>query len=201
MREQLQEKELYFLAKLKQREQEFAIKADARATELQKQWGAELRVRKEEWERQTDTRVRAVESRLALEAQQREELFQAKFRQRDQQWEVKLESVRAETKSQNEEQFQTKSWQRERELAAQFTAQTEAHLAAARTQWEAESDKKMRAAIEPFRALLARTEKERDEARQSANDSARQVETLEAQLNEASSFLSSWKNGKKLVGA
>jgi hypothetical protein len=47
----------------------------------------------------------------------------------------------------------------------------------------------------------ARTEKERDEARQSANEVANQAQSLEKKLNEASSFLNTWRNGKSLVGA
>ena len=55
--------------------------------------------------------------------------------------------------------------------------------------------RKMRAAIEPFKALLARTEKERDEARQTAFENSRQVQSLEKKLTDASLFLNGWKNG------
>jgi hypothetical protein len=48
--------------------------------------------------------------------------------------------------------------------------------------------------------MLARMEQERDEAEQSASDRARQVQNLEKRLNEASSFLSTWRNGKNPVG-
>ena len=71
---------------------------------------------------------------------------------------------------------------------------------AAQAQWETESENKMRAAIEPFKALLVRTEKERDEANQSASESARHMQKLEKKLTEASSFLNSWRDGKRLVG-
>ena len=71
---------------------------------------------------------------------------------------------------------------------------------AAQTQLEKESEKKARAAIEPFKALLARAEEERDEARQSAAESGHHVQNLEKKLTEASSFLNGWRNGKKLVG-
>jgi len=43
---------------------------------------------------------------------------------------------------------------------------------------------------------LVRTEKERDEANQSASDSARHMQNLEKKLTEASSFLNGWKNAK-----
>ena len=65
---------------------------------------------------------------------------------------------------QKEEAAQAKAKQREQDLVAQLTAQAEARQMAAQAQWETESEKKTRAAIEPFKALLARTEKERDEA-------------------------------------
>ena len=84
---------------------------------------------------------------------------------------------------------------------AQLNAQTEARLSAAQAQWEAESDKRTRAAIEPLKALLARTEKERDDAKQSAFETERQVQSLEKKLNEASSFLNGWRNGKSLAAA
>ena len=72
---------------------------------------------------------------------------------------------------------------------------------AAEEQWETESENKMRAAIEPFKVLLVRTEKERDEATQSASDSARHMQNLEKKLTEASSFLTAWKDGKDLLAA
>jgi hypothetical protein len=148
-----------------------AIRADARETELQNQWASDLRVRQEEWELQAESRVRATETRFVHEVQQKDEAAQAKARQREQ------------------------------DLVAQLTAQAEARQMAAQAQWDTESEKKTRTAIEPFKALLARSEKERDEARQTASESARQVQTLEKKLTEASSFLNGWRNGKNLVGA
>ena len=49
MQQELQQKELTFQAKLKQREQELTLKADTRETELQNQWVSDLRAREEEW--------------------------------------------------------------------------------------------------------------------------------------------------------
>jgi len=57
-----------------------------------------LRVREEEWKRQSESRLSAAETRLSHEAQQKEELFQSKSRQRDQQWQVKVDAVQAELK-------------------------------------------------------------------------------------------------------
>ena len=71
---------------------------------------------------------------------------------------------------------------------------------AAQAQWEADSEKKIRAAIEPLKALLARAEQERDEARESASAGTRQVQHLETKLTEVSSFLNTWRNGKTVSG-
>jgi hypothetical protein len=158
LKQDLQDKELAFQAKLKQRDQELALKADARETELRKQLASDLRAREEDWERQTQARIRTTEARLAREAQEKEEHHLAKSRQREEQWQVKLDGVLAELQSQT-------------------------------------------AAIEPFKEQLARAEKERDEARQIANESTRHVETMEKKFAEASSFLTGWKNGKRSVGA
>ena len=171
LKQELQQKELVFQGKLKQREQELAIRAGARETELQNQWAADLRVREEEWEHQAESRFRATETRLDLEAQQKDEAAQARGKQREQ------------------------------DLVARLTAQAEARQTAAQAQWDAESEKKTRAAIEPFKTLLARAEKERDEAKQTAFESSRQVQSLEKKLTEASSFLNGWRNGNHVVGA
>jgi hypothetical protein len=225
--QELQQKELNFQAKLKQREQELILRAEARETELQNQWASDLRAGEEEWEHQAESRVRAMEARFVSEAQQKEELFLSKSRQRDQQWQAKLDTARAEQQTlteevrrrreeadanlreletklhnemqQKEEAALGKARQREQDLVTQLTAQAEVRLMATQALWERESEKKARAAIEPFKATLVRTEKERDEARQAASEAARQVQTLEKRLTEASSFLNTWRNGKPLV--
>jgi hypothetical protein len=230
LREELQQKELTFHAKLKQSEQELSSKAATREAELQDQWASNSRVRDEEWEREAESRVRATETRLGQEAQQKEELFQSKSRQRDQQWQVKLDTVRAELQTQAEQALhrrdaeaeaglreletrfrremqqkddgaQAQARQREQTLVAELTAQAEARQIAAEEQWQKESEKKVSAAISPFKALLARTEKERDEAKQSASVALSQVRVLEKKLTEASSFLTDWGNGDHLVGS
>ncbi len=218
LREELQQKELAYLAKLKQREAELTDRAAVRETELKKQWASELRARDEEWEREAESRVRATETRLGHEAQQKEELFQSQSLQRDQQWQVKLDAVRAELQAQNDQVIRRRETeaearlrtletdlrkemlqkddasraeakQREQDLIAQLAAQAEAQKMVAQ-QWEAESEKRTRAAIEPLKDLLARAEKERDAA-------ASQVQNLESKLTEVSSFLNGWKNGKQ----
>jgi hypothetical protein len=230
LKQELQQKELAFQAKLKQREQELALRADARETELQHQWASDLRVREEEWEHQAQARVRTTETRLGLEAQQKEELFLSKSRQRDQQWQTKLDGIRAEFQSQTDEvlrrrdaeaeaslrdleanlrrEMQQKqeaaaalARQREQDLVDQLNAEAEARHLAAKVEWETQFQTKTRAVIEPIKSQLVRTEKERDEAAQAALDHARQVENLEKKLTEASTFLTGWRNGKHPVGA
>jgi len=218
-REELQQKELAFHAKLKQRELELTNRAAARETELQNQWTSDLRAREEEWERQAESRVGDIQTRLGEEAQRKEELFQSQLRQRDQQWQVKLEAVRAELQTKTEQVLrreleadaglrelearlrkemqqkddaaQATARQREQDLVAQVTAQAEAQQMAAQQQWETESEKKTRAAVEPLKELLARTEKERDAA-------VSHVQGLESKLTEASLFLNGWKNRKSV---
>src|ERR1044071_2878472 len=228
-KQEFQQKETAFQAKLKQREQELAVKAETRETELQNQFASDLRVREEEWERQAEARVRAVENRLGLEAQQQEEVVLSKSRQRDQQWQGKMEGGRAELQAQNkealrrreleaeaglrelesqlrkemqqrDESLQARAKQRENELIAELNAQAHARHQAAQAEWETEFQTKTRLAIEPFKDQLARIEKERDEARHSATEGARQVQHLEKKLTEASSFFSNWRNGKTVSG-
>jgi hypothetical protein len=229
LKQELQQKELAFQAKLKQREQELGAKADARETELQAHFASDLRARQEEWEHETEARLRTAEGRLAADSQQKEEQFASKSRQRDQQWQAKLDTLRTELQTQTEEvrrrrdetesslreleaslrqemaqkeeTLQAKSKQREQDLVTQLSAQADVRQMAAQAIWERESEKKVRAAMEPLKTQLARAEKERDEARENATDNARHVQTLEKKLTEASSFLSTWRNGKSVVDA
>ncbi len=218
LKQELQQKELAFHARLKQREQELLLAAEARETELQNQRVADLRAREEEAERQAELRVRAAETRFSQDAQQKEELLLSKLRQRDQHWQAKLDGVRAEMQAQTkdavrrreadsesalreleshlrkemqqkEEAILSKARHREDELVAQLTAQSDARHLAAQALWETEAEKKARAAVEPFRALLTRAEKERDEAKQSAAESTRKVQSLEQKLTEVSTFV------------
>ena len=76
--------------------------------------------------------------------------------------------------------------QREQELTSQLNAQAQTRLADAQAQWEKESESK-----------LELIEKERDDAREAAVESARHVEEMEKKLGEATSFFNGWKNGRK----
>jgi hypothetical protein len=138
---------------------------------MQAQLEQDLRRRGSDLEHQLEAQARDADTRLKQELQQRELAFQAKLKQR------------------------------ELDLTAQLTVQAEARQTAAQAHWEKEAEKKTRAAIEPFEAQLAQAERERDDARESAAESARQLQDLEKQLTEASSFLAGRRNGKNnLVG-
>jgi hypothetical protein len=100
---------------------------------------------------------------------------------------------------QQDEAAKAQSRQREQDLIAELSAKAEDRHLAARAQWEAESERKTLAAMDTLKTVLGRAEKERDDARQSAAESASHVQTLEKKLTEASSFLSGWRNGKKLA--
>ncbi len=219
LREELQKRDAQFLTKLKEREQELAAKADARTAELQRQWALELTARQEDLERRAEERISAGESRLGEEAQHKEELFQSKMRQRDQQWQAKVDATLAESQAQNEEALRRRGAEadsalraletqlleemQQKEMVAQAKAMQHEQeaIAQVRTLWEAESEAKIFAAMESFRGLLDRAERERDEARQSALEGVRRVENLEKKLTEASSFFSSWRNGNNLTEA
>ncbi|MFO1514578.1 MAG: hypothetical protein U1F83_16990 [Verrucomicrobiota bacterium] len=102
LKQELQQKELAFEAQLKQREQELAAKAVARETALQSEWTDDLRAHEQEWERQAEARVRATEARLGQEARQKDEIFEVKLRQREQQLLAEFEARQAEFQTQTQ---------------------------------------------------------------------------------------------------
>src|SRR5205823_8385125 len=117
------------------------------------------------------------------------------LRRRDAEAEASLHELEAQLRKelqQKEEAAQAMAKQREQDLVAELSAQAEARHLAAKVEWETGFQTKTRAAIEPLKLQLARTEKERDEATQSASESARQVQNMEKKLTEASSFLNGW---------
>jgi hypothetical protein len=114
-----------------------------------------------------------------------------------------LEARLRKEMQEKEEAAQAEASLREQELVIRFNAQAEARLIAAEEQWQkrwqTEVEEKVRATSSAFKVQLARTEKERDEANESAAAALGRVQDLEEKLSEASSFLNGWKNGKHLV--
>jgi hypothetical protein len=204
LKEELQQKEAAFHAKLKQREQELATRAAAREAELQTQLAEDLRAREEEWEQQTQSRVRAIENRVAQDAQQKEDVFQLKLRQREQQLQAQFDARQAELQSQRDrdvrkrEMESVEAAQREQHLVARLEAQSEAHQIAQK-EWATELEI-TRASIEPLKAMLVRAEKERDEAKQAAEEGTRMFENLRKKSVEASSLLNGWENRDSMAG-
>jgi hypothetical protein len=198
--QETQQREEMLQIKMRQREQQLQSQVEARQAELKTHWEQELHNREQEWERNAEAAARATESRWTTEMQQKEELFQSKLRQRDQQWQAKLDTVRVELQAQKEQEQRRRELelaearQHEEDLSAQLAEQAAAReMVEKQLKTELES---ARANIEPLKLLLARVEQERDEAIQSASESVRQAQDMEKKLTEASSLLTGWKNGK-----
>ena len=229
-KQEVQQREEAGQIRLRQREQQLQAQAEVQFSELQAQSDQEVRRLQSEHERHLEAQSREANMRLKQELQQKEEVYISKSRQRDQQWQARLDTARAEMEAKNEEALRrreietdaslrevedhlrkemqqkeeaavAKAKLREQDLITQLNAQAESRLLAAQVQWETEAEKRSRAAIEPFKALLAKTEKERDEAKHTAFEGSRHVQDLEKKLTEASSFLNGWRNGKILVEA
>jgi hypothetical protein len=103
--QEAQQKEEAFQVKIRQREQQLQAQLDARQAELQAKWDQDLHSHEQEWARSAEASTRAIESRWLAEMQQKEELFQSKLRQRDQQWQVKLDVLREELQAQTEQEL------------------------------------------------------------------------------------------------
>jgi len=163
----------------------------------QKEEILEIKIRQREQQLQADFDARQAELQGQTEhVRRRREVESADAGQRamrEQEAQLRQEML------QKVEAVQVKAKQREQELLAQLTAQTEGNQMAAQ-HWKTELET-MRRNIEPLNALLVRTEKERDEARQSASEGVRHVQDLEKKLMDASSLLTGWKNGKNSVAA
>lgn len=164
-KQEIQKREEAAQIRLRQREHQLQSQSEARLVETQSAAQQETQRREQDWQHHADAQLREAENRWTHELQQKEIAFHTMLKQREQ------------------------------ELSTQLSAQAEARLTSARSQWVIEAEKKIQTALEPMKALLARAEKERDEAVQSASDSVRHAQQLEKKLADASSFLSGWRNG------
>jgi hypothetical protein len=203
-KEEWLQKEASLQARSKQREQELTSRAATRETELKQQAAAELAARELEWEQETQARVRAVETRAAQEAEQQAEAFQLKLRQREQQLQAQFDARQTELQTQRDRDVRRReidfvaAQQREQHLVAKLAAQTEAHQTAEK-EWATELEL-TRGSIEPLKALLMRTEQERDEAKQAVDEGTRMFENLRKKSMEASTLLNGWENRDQLAG-
>ena len=193
----LRQREEDFEHQLKQREQELSLAFEARLAEEQTRVEQDARRREAELERQFEARARKWTRAGNRNVQQKEELFHSKSRQqrtamavearlrprrvargdrgrhapprsRHRRRPARLETRLRKEMSQKDEAAAVKAKLREQDLTAQLNMQADARQMLARVQWETESENRSRAALEQLKTLLARTEKERDEARQSA---------------------------------
>jgi len=207
--------------RLKQREQQLQAQAELRLRDAQTQAEDQLRRRESELEHQLEAQSREADTRLNQELQQKELAFQAKLKQREQELALRGDARETELQKQwaSELRVRQEEWERQAEsrvratesrFAQEAEQKEELFLSKSRQReehWQVKMDAALAdllaqaTAVEPLKASVARAEKERDEARQSASESFRQVQNLEKKLTEASSFLNSWRNGKKLVEA
>ncbi len=169
-------------ARLAQEAQQQEELFQSKSRQIEQHWQAKLDSARIEAQSQTEQalRRRELESADALPRALREQ--EARLRQE---------------LNQQMESIQTRSRQREQDLAGQLAAQSAAHQSALQNS-EIELAG-LRRSIEPFKALLAHTEKERDEARLSASEGIRQMQDLEKKLTEASSLLNGWKTDKHVA--
>jgi hypothetical protein len=223
-KQEVQEREEAAQIRLKQREQHLQAQAEIRMRDAQTQSVEQHRRRESELERQLESQAREADSRLKQEAQQKELAFQARLMQREQELAVRAEGRESELQKQwnSDLRVREEEWQRqttaqlratETRLAQEAEEREQLSVAKSRQreeQWQEKMDALMAemqgqaAAIEPLKATITKLEQERDEAKVIANESARQAQQMEKKLNEASSFLSGWRNGtgnvKKAVG-
>jgi hypothetical protein len=185
---------------LRLREEEWERQADARVRSTEVRLGQELQQKDELLE----IKIRQREQQLQAEFDARQAELQTQtqhFHRRSVEESAdagqralrELEVNLRQEMQQKVEAAISKSKQREQELLSQLNAQTETHKQA-QHQWEAEFELMSRN-LEPLNELLARTEQERDEARQAAAESIHKVEEMEKKLTDASSVLTGWKNG------
>ena len=220
-KQEVQQREDVAQFRLKQREEQLQAQAEVRIRDIQTQAEEQLRRRESELERQLDGQARETDTRFKQELQQKELAFQAKLKQREQELAIKADAREIELQKQwtSDLRVREEEWERQAQSRVRATetrlgqeVQEKEELFQTKSrqreeQWQVKMDAAMAelqsqaAAMEPFKAQVARAEQERDEAKQAAAESFRQVQHLEKKLTEASSFLNGWRNGKRPVGA
>jgi len=213
-KQEVQRREEATQIRVRHREQQWQAQSEARLSGVQTQAEKELSRREAELKHQLEAKAHEAETRLDQQLQEKELAFEAKLKQREQELAAKADAREAELQKQFaarlrvreeelERQAETRVRATEARLGHELKEQEQLFLSKSRQQeqqWQVKLDGVLAelqiqtAAIQPSKEMLARTENERDEARQSATDLARQVQTLERKLKEASSFLSGWKD-------
>jgi len=200
-------------SRLKQKEQHLQAQADVRLSDALKQAEEELRRRELELERELDSRSREAEARLKQELQQKEELFLSKSRQRDQEWQAKLDAIRVELQTQAEQEIRRREAESAearsralREMEVRLRNEIQENDQAARVEaTRREQDLLAQLAAQAEARQVA--EKERDEAKESTTHFYHEVQEMKNRLTEATSLLTGSKggngngNGRHLAGA
>ena len=213
-KQEVQRREESTQIRFRQREQQWQAQSEARLSGVQTQAEKELSRREAELKHQLEAKAHEAETRLDQQLQEKELAFEAKLKQREQELAAKADAREAELQKQLAARLRVREEELERQAEARVRAaearlghelkeQEQLFLSKSRQQeqqWQVKLDgvlaelQLQTAAIQPLKEMSARAENERDEARQSAADLARQVQSLERKLKEASSFLSGWKD-------
>ncbi len=193
-------------ADLRVREEEAARQTEARVRATETRLGQEARQKEELLE--IKFRQREQQLQAEFDARQAEITGQTEHFRRRRDVELadagqralrELEVQLRQEMQKKEEMTQAKARHREQELLGQLHTQAEASQLAA--QEREKQLEQLRRNTEPLKALLARTEKERDDARHAATEGVHHVQDMEKKLSEASSLLTGWKNGKSSAAA
>jgi len=209
-KQEMQRREEAAQIRLRQREQQLQAQAEARLSQVQTQAKQELSRRESEFKHQLEAKSHQAEARFDQQLQEKELAFQVGLKEREQELDARADARETELQKQwaarlrvREEEWERQAEARVRAAEARFgqelqekeelflakSCQHEEQLDGLRAELQTQS-----AAVEPYKQMAARAENERDAARQSAAESARQVQNLEKKLKEASSFLNDWKN-------
>jgi hypothetical protein len=213
-KQELQRQEEAAQTRLKQREQQLQSQAEARLTEVKKQAEQELSRREAELKHQIESHSNDAKTRLEQQLQEKNLALQARLKQREQEMTARAEARESDLQAQWAARLRSREEELERQIETRVRA-AEARLnrelqekdklfqSKSRQQeeeWRVKYDgavaelQLQTASIEPYKEKLSRAEIERDEAKLAAAESARQVQSLEKKLQEATSFFSDWKN-------
>lgn len=207
-KQELQRQEEAAQTRLKQREQQLQQQAEARLTEVKKQAEQELLRREAELKHQIESLSHDSKSRLDQQLNEKNLALQAKLKQREQEITARADAQKADLQSQWTERLRSREEELERQAEARVRAietrlnrelQEKEQLFQAKSrqqeeEWRVKYDgavaelQLQAAQIEPYKQRLSRAENEREEAKLSLADSARQVQNLEKKLQEVTSF-------------
>ena len=209
-KQELQRQEEAAQTRLKQREQQLQAQAEARLSEVQKKAELELSRREAELKHQIESLSNDAKTRLDQQLQEKNLALQARLKQREQEISARAEARESDLQSQWAARLASREDELERQIETRVRA-AEARLnreleekdklfqsksRQQEEQWQVKYDGVMAelqlqaASIEPYKEKLSRAEIERDEAKLAAAESARQVQSLEKKVQEATSFFS-----------